>query len=126
MWPWNDQMQTFKALSYGDKLHVSRCLVRGVAPDDPRMAGAAIELAESYERQKPAYTALMRWFPLIAVISNGYVVLPDAVEGDQAMTILCLLAVLLSVEYLMFSPAIRPKNRAQSLEASRLVVASGD
>jgi C4-dicarboxylate transporter len=119
MWPWDDQMQTFKALSYGDKLRVSRCLVRGVAPNDPRMAAAAIELAESYERQTPAYTALMRWFPLIVVVGNGYLALPDVMDGDQAMAIFYALVVLLSVEYLMFSPAMRPKNRARSLEASR-------
>jgi hypothetical protein len=29
MWPWGDEMQGFKTLSYGDKLRVSRCLSQG-------------------------------------------------------------------------------------------------
>jgi hypothetical protein len=32
MWPWDDEMQAFKALSYGDQLRVSRRLTRGEAP----------------------------------------------------------------------------------------------
>jgi hypothetical protein len=53
MWNSDDEMQVFKALSYWDKVRVSRCLARGEAPKDRRRADAAIELAESLSRQRP-------------------------------------------------------------------------
>jgi hypothetical protein len=51
MWDPDDEMQVFKALSYWDKVRIGRCLARGEAPDDPRKAAAAVELAESYQRK---------------------------------------------------------------------------
>jgi hypothetical protein len=41
-------MRAFKALSFRDRWRVRRFVFRGEAPDDPRMATAAIELAERY------------------------------------------------------------------------------
>jgi hypothetical protein len=125
MWPWDDQMQTFKALSYRDKLRVSRCLVRGRAPDDPRMAVAAVELAESYKRQGRASTAWMRWSPWIVIVCFGYMSVPNALKGDLLMAIIYSLIVLFATEELLFGPATRPNSMARSLEASRRVIASG-
>ena len=114
-------MQIFKDLSYGDKLRVSRCLVRGAAPDDPRMAPAAVELAESYKRQKRANTVLMRWAPVMIIVCSVYTTLPDALEGDLGMAIIFGAMVLLFAFGLVFDPATRPKNMARSLEASRRI-----
>jgi hypothetical protein len=106
MWPWGEQAEAFKALSYGDKWRVTRCLTRGEAPRDPRMAPAAVELAESYQRLSPFYLALLRWAPVLIIVGAGSIALAAAVEGDQVK-------------------ATRPKNVARSLEASKRVVASG-
>lgn len=124
MWPWDDKMPTFKALSYGDKWRVSRSLARGEAPGEPRMAAAAVELAESYQRQNGAITVLMRWLPVLMIVGVGYVSISTAVEGDGLMLIYFALIVLLGIVYLTFSPTTRPKKMAQGLEASRRVVAS--
>lgn len=117
-------MKAFQALSNYDKLRASRYLTRGEAPSDPRMAAAAIELAESYQRRSRTYMALMRWSPVIVVVCTGYVAIPAAVEGSQAMSILFALVVLLCAGIFMFDPATRPKSIVRSLEASRRVVAS--
>lgn len=122
MWPWDDEMQRFKALSHGDKLRVSRCVTRGEAPNDPRMAVAAVELAESYKRQGQAITVLMRWYPAFMIICWGYLSIS---RGDQLGLIFFVLAALGSIAHLLFNPGTRPKNMARSLEASRQVAASG-
>jgi hypothetical protein len=44
-------MRTYKALPYGAKWRVTRLVAKGEAPHDPRMAAAAVELAESYQRK---------------------------------------------------------------------------
>lgn len=119
-------MQTFQALSSLDKFRVSRFLTRGEAPDDPRMAVAAVELAESFQRQSWIYAALMRWSPVLSFVVLTYLTTPAAVGGDGGMAILYALLVLVGIGNLMFNPAIRPKNVGRSLEASRRVVASSE
>jgi hypothetical protein len=115
-------MQTFNALSYGDKWRVSRCLARGEAPRDPRMAVAAVELAEDYQRQSRAFRGLARWLPVILVVVATCITVSSAIEGDHLTLILNVLLALGGVGQLLFNPAARPKNTARSLEASRRVV----
>lgn len=75
-------MQTFNALSLGDKWRVRGSLARGEAPRDPQMATAAVELAESYERQGGAYMGLMRWMPPLLIVISGLSAIPKAIDGD--------------------------------------------
>lgn len=119
MWILNEETQAFQALSYGDKLRVGRCLTRGRAPSDPRLATAAVELGESYQRQSRAYTAVMRWSPVFATLSLGWISASHAAEGDRAMLILCVVVVLSSLWIFSFDPATRPKNIVRALDASK-------
>jgi hypothetical protein len=86
------------------------------------MAAAAVELAESYERQSRAFRELARWLPVILVVSATYIAVSAAIEGDQLGLILNMLIALTGAGQLMLNPAARPKNTARSLEASRRVV----
>jgi hypothetical protein len=97
MWPLDQQMETFRALPFRDQWRVRGYLVHGEASDDPRMAAATVELAESYERHKRLYMGVMRWLPLLMLVLVGYPALSEAIEGDVAMAIVCVLIVLLSV-----------------------------
>jgi len=115
-------MQIFKGLPYGDKLRVSRCVTRGEAPDDPRMAAAAVELAEGYQRQSWGYTGAMRWGPVAALVIGGCGAVFNATDGDALGLTLNALLALLGVLNLIFSPATRPKNMARVLQASRRIV----
>jgi hypothetical protein len=117
-------METFRALPFREQWRVRGYLVRGEAADDPRMATATVELAESYERHRRLYLGVMRWFPLLMLVLLGYPALRDAIEGDVAMVIVCVLIVLLGVGQLLFSPTMRPKKMVRSLKASRRIVAS--
>jgi len=119
-------MPTFRALSYGDKRRVRRCLVRGEAPRDQQTAAAAIELAERYQREGRVYMTLMRWLPGAMVVVFGFVAIPAAIHGDKGMAIVYALIVLVSVWHLTSNPATRPKKMAQSLEAARRRISSGD
>jgi len=125
MWPVEEKMQTFRALSYGDKWRVRGFLVGGEAPRDQQMAAAAVELAESYQRHGRSYKTLMRWLPAALVVVFSCVALLRAVEGDTLMAIIYASVVLTNIGHLAFNPATRPNNVARSLEASRRVVASG-
>lgn len=117
-------MQTFQALSFGDKWRVRGFLVRGEAPLDRRTAAAAAELAESYRGQGRIYTKLMPWLPATAIVVFGAAAIFVAVKGDALQAILYALFVLTNVAHLMFNPALRPQNVARSLEASRRILAS--
>jgi hypothetical protein len=114
-------MQIFNTLSYGDKVRVTRCLARGMAPDDPRLAAAAVELAESYRDQSRAQAAFMRWAPVFTAVILSALTIPAAIGGDLPMAIAFFLVALCSIAYIAFDPAARPKNVARSLEASRHV-----
>lgn len=123
MWPSSKRTQTFNALSYRDKVRVTRCLARGKAPDDPRLATAAVELAESYRHQGRAQAAFMRWGPVLTAVILSALTIPAAIGGDLPMAIAFFLVALCSVAYIVLDPAAKPKNVAQSLEASRQVSA---
>jgi hypothetical protein len=125
MWAVDEEMQTFNELPYRDKWRVSRCLVRGEAPRDPRKAAAAVELAESYQRQRRRDGAFLFWLPVALIVGAGCLAVLDAVEGDLLRVITFALVVLSGIEQLMFNPITRPKNMARALEASRRIVASG-
>jgi hypothetical protein len=75
-----DGTPTFRALSYGDKWRVGGFLRRGEAPQDPRIAAAVVEWAESYQRQEQRHAALLRWLPLVVVIVCGAATILFAVE----------------------------------------------
>jgi len=125
MWTVDEEMQTFNALPYLDKWRVSRCLVRGEAPRDPRKAAAAVELAESLRRQRRLNGRLLIWLPVALAVGGGCLAILDAVEGNLLGVITAGLVVLTSLMQIMFNPITRPKNMARALEASRRVVASG-
>jgi hypothetical protein len=80
-------MQAFQALSYRDKWRVTRFLTRGDAPDDPRMAAAAVELAESYQRRRRGYSMFIRWLLTITIVVAGVVAIAAAVEGEALRAI---------------------------------------
>lgn len=124
MWPTSDKTQTFNALSYGDKVRVTRCLARGKAPAEPGLAVAAVELAECYRHQSRAYATFMRWTPVLTVLILSALTIPAAIAGDLSMAISFFLVVLAGVAYIVLDPAARPSNVARSLEASRQVAAT--
>jgi hypothetical protein len=124
MWPSGKKTQIFSALPYGDKVRVTRCLARGKAPDDPRLAAAAVELAESYRHQGRAQAAFIRWAPVLIAVILSALTVPAAIGGDLPMAIAFFLVALCSIAYIVFDPAAQPKNVARSLEASRQVAAA--
>jgi hypothetical protein len=69
------------------------------------MAVAAVELAESYQRQGRVVTAL---------------------NGDVLVVIVMALVMLINIAHLTLNPITRPQNVAHSLEASRRVSAAGN
>jgi hypothetical protein len=119
------KMPTYNALPLSDKWRVARFLSQGKAPNNPRMARAAVELAENYRSRGRVQAAFGRWWPVVAVVVFGAISIPAAIGGDLAMTIASVLLALGIVAHLMSNPALRPKNVAQSLEASRRVLTSG-
>jgi hypothetical protein len=119
MWFLNQEGEEFRALSYGDKWRLSRCLARGETLRDPRLASAAIELGESYERRGRDYKALIRWAPIFLLVLNGCLLVSAVIEGDQWRLIMSALIVLGSAVDLVFSPVYRPKNMARSVDAAR-------
>jgi hypothetical protein len=42
----------FHALSYGERWRVNRLVAKGKSPQDPRLAAAAVELAEKHQRRE--------------------------------------------------------------------------
>lgn len=124
MWNVDDEMQTFKALSYRDKVRVGRCLARGVAPDDPQQVVAGIELAESYQRNSRILVVVMRWLPAIMIILGGIGVVFNTLDEDYLGAVLYVLFALIGLAHYMINPVTRPKNMARSLEASRGIAAA--
>jgi len=116
-----DEMPAFRALSDGDKFRVSRLLVRGKAPSDPRMAAAAVELAESYHCRGRAYKAFSRWVPVLTAIWIFTRTIPGAIEGGVGDAILVVVVILGAAGNLVLNLAMRPKNVARSLDASRRI-----
>ncbi len=114
-------MEAFKALSFSDKWHVSRCVYRGEAPRDPRLAPAAIELAESYQRQRSG--EWLRWFAIVVGVVVACVAVLGAIAGDVLTVVVFGLAALVNIGQVALNPRFRPKNVARSLEASRQLTA---
>lgn len=121
MWPSNDEMQAFRALPYRQKLRVGRSLARGEAPTDPQLAAAAVELAESYERQDRLSAVAYRWAPLLILVFAAPLAISGIDRGDELGLIINALIVLTSAMHFALSPATRPKNMARGLEASRRI-----
>jgi hypothetical protein len=113
MWISDERMQAYEALSYRDKLRVGRCVARGEAPREPRLAIAAVELAESYERRSPAFSAFIRWWPLFLIVPNVYLAIANWADGDRLGSMLYMLIVLGAVWSYMFDPGLRPGNTAR-------------
>jgi hypothetical protein len=120
----SDEMQMFRALSYREKWRVTRLVAKGKAPQDPEMAAAAVELAESYQRREGGTSTLFRWMAILFVLTAGVLGVLAAVDGDALLIIAMALIVLTNIAHLAFNPAARPQNVARSLEASRQVMAA--
>ena len=121
----SDDMRTFRALSYGEKWRVTRLVAKGEAPHDPRMASAAVELAESYQRRGRVAPTLLHLLAIAVILGGVAAAILSAVNGDALLTITMALVVLTNVAHLAFNPVIRPQNVARSLEASRRVSVAG-
>lgn len=116
-------MQAFKALSFSDRWRVRRFVFRGDAPDDPRMAAAAIELAERYQRQK--HPGLLGWGMAFLLVCFSVLLIWAAIDGNEREIVISGAWILIAAAHLAFNPATRPKSVARSLEASRQVVVQG-
>jgi hypothetical protein len=119
MWPSDEHMQEFRALALRNKLRICWDLARGKAPDDPGMAPAAVELAESYGRQSRFYIWVMRWMPLFMVVVFGYVTASQFADGDQTLLFPYAAIVAIAIGNLLINPLAWPKNMARALDASR-------
>lgn len=119
MWPSERRLQAFKALSYRDMWRVSSCLWRGEAPADPRLAAAAVDLAEAYRREGRVRAAVLSWYPLFALLFFGYLMVSAATRGDTWVLIPLALFVPPVIAMFLLDPRRRPANVSRSLEASR-------
>lgn len=113
----SDDMRTFQALSYGEKWRVTRLVARGKAPHDPRMATAAVELAESYRRRGRGDPTLHRGLAITLILVGVALTILAAADGDALLMSAMALIALTNVAQLAFNPLLRPKNVARSLEA---------
>lgn len=116
-------MQPFKALSFSDRWRVRRFVFRGEAPDDPRMAAAAIELAERYQRRD--HTRLLGWGMASLLVCFSGLLIWAAIGGNTREIVISGAWILIAAVHLAFNPETRPKSVARSLEASRQIVAHG-
>jgi predicted nucleic acid-binding Zn ribbon protein len=114
-------MRTYQALSYSEKWRVTRLVAKGEAPDDPRMAAAAVELAERYQRKGRNESTLYRFLAIALILVGVALAILAAVEGHALVMGSMALIALTNVGQLVFNPMLRPKNVARSLEASRRV-----
>jgi len=117
-------MEAFKALSFGDRWRARRHVYRGEAPADPRMAAAAIALAERYQRNNEMQA--LRWGAPFLAIGGLCLAIWGAIEGDVLAVVIWGFTGLGWAGHLMLNPATRPKMVARSLQASRQVVASSN
>jgi hypothetical protein len=118
-------MRTYQALSYGEKWRVTRLVAKGEAPHDPRMAAAAVELAESYQRKGRGEPTLHRFLAIALILVGVTLAILAAVAGEALVMSAMALIALTNVGQLAFNPMLRPKNVARSLEASRRVSVAG-
>lgn len=124
MWKVDDQMPLYEALAYRDKLRVGRCVTRGEAPGDPRLAAAAIDLAESYQRKSRFELAAIRWSPMILILIAACGITLNLADGIQFQLILYTFWALMGVGGVIFIPGTRPKSMTRSLEASKRIAAA--
>ena len=122
---WGDESTPlFKALSYRDKLRVRKFLRRGRAPQDPRLAAAAVELAEGYQRQSRGRAALFGWLAVFLAVSNMGLAIWAAIDGDQPQWMFNAAIALGWAGIALAEPALRPKSIGRALEASRRATGS--
>jgi hypothetical protein len=114
-------MEAFKALSFSDRWRVRRFVFRGEAPGDPRLAAAAVELAERYRRRDKA--GLSGWAMLILLVSASGLLVRAAIDGDTLGIVISGVLMLGAAAHFALNPATRPKRVARSLEASRQLTA---
>jgi hypothetical protein len=120
----SDDMGTFQALSYGEKWRVNRLVANGEAPQDRRMAAAAVELAERCQRRERE-ASLHRGLAVVLILVGLALAVLAAADGDVLLMSAMTLIVLSNVAQFAFNPMTRPKNVARSLEASKRVSAAG-
>jgi hypothetical protein len=120
-----DDMRTYQALSYGEKWRVTRLVAKGEAPHDPRMAAAAVELAERYQRKGRNEAALYRFLAIALILVGVTLAVLAAADGNALTMSAMALIALTNVGQLVFNPMLRPRNVARSLEASRRVSVAG-
>jgi predicted nucleic acid-binding Zn ribbon protein len=118
-------MRMYQALSYGDKWRVTRQVAKGEAPHDPRMAAAAVELAERYQRKGRNESMLYRFLAIALILVGVALAILAAVDGDALLMSAMALIALTNAGQLVFNPMLRQKNVARSLEASRRVSGTG-
>ncbi|HEU5254156.1 MAG TPA: hypothetical protein VFU16_12625 [Solirubrobacterales bacterium] len=118
------EIKEFEALSYMDKWRVSRCLVRGEAPEDPAKAVAAVALAEKYQSQSHSYRGAILWLPLVLIVLASISTIFALIDGNELRLLMNALIILLGGLQYVMNPIVRPKNMARSLEASRRVAAT--
>jgi hypothetical protein len=121
----SDDMGTFRALSYGEKRRVNRLVTKGEAPQDPRMAAAAVELAEKCQRRERE-VPLHRGLAIVLIVVGLGLAVVAAIQGDVVVVGAMALLVLSNVSQFAFNPMTRPKNVARSLEAARRVSTVGN
>lgn len=117
-------METLGALSYGERWRLRGFVLRGEAPDDPRLAAATAELAEGYQRQDRRLRGVGRWLPAVLGVAFGLLVLTAAIKGEAVSAVLYTLIGLGNLAQYAFNPAARPKRVARSLAASKEVLAA--
>ncbi len=120
----SDDKPTFRALSYREKWRVNRLVVRGEAPQDPRMAAAAVELAEQCQRRE-SEVPLHRGLAIVLILVGSALAVLAAARGYALLMSAMTLIALTNVAQFAFKPMTRPKNVASSQEASRRVLAIG-
>lgn len=118
-------MRTYQTLSYGEKWRVTRLVARGEAPYDQRMAAAAVELAERYQRRGRGEAVLYRFLAIALILIGAALAILAAADGDALLMGAMALTALTNVGQLVFNPMLRPKSVARSLEASSRLAATG-
>lgn len=121
----SDNMQKYQALSYREKWHVTRLVARGEAPHDPRMAAAAVELANRYQRKGRNESTLYRFLAIALVLVGAALAILAATDGDALLMSAMALVALTHAGQLVCNPMLRPKHVARSLEASRRASVAG-
>ena len=100
-------MQAFKALSFSDRWRVRRFVFRGEAPDDPRMAAAAIELAERYQRRD--HPGILGWGMAFLLVCFSVLLIWAAIDGNVREIVISGAWILIAAAHLAFNPVSRTR-----------------